>query len=64
MMCPEGNLWVDETPSRGALTARRSKSTAAYRAALDLYAGELLPEDRYEWVEGRRESCANSTLHC
>ena len=28
---------------------------AAFRAAIDLYAGELLPEDRYEpWVEQRR----------
>jgi hypothetical protein len=28
---------------------------AAFRAAIDLYAGELLPEDRYEpWVEERR----------
>ena len=57
VMCPEGNLWVDvDAFEEAALTARRSKSTAAYRAALDLYAGELLPEDRYEeWVEGRRE---------
>jgi DNA-binding SARP family transcriptional activator len=28
---------------------------AAFRAAIDLYAGELLPEGRYEgWVEERR----------
>jgi predicted ATPase/DNA-binding CsgD family transcriptional regulator/predicted negative regulator of RcsB-dependent stress response len=38
-----------------AATARRSKDPAAYRAALDLHAGELLPEDRYEeWAEDRR----------
>ena len=37
-------------------TVRCSKDPAAYRAALDLYAGELLPEDRYEeWAHGRRE---------
>ena len=35
--------------------ARRTREPAAYRAALDLYAGELLPEDRYEeWAEDPR----------
>jgi len=35
--------------------ARRAQDPAAYRAALDLYAGDLLPEDRYEeWAENRR----------
>jgi hypothetical protein len=29
-------------------TARLAKDPAAYRVALELYAGELLPEDRYE----------------
>jgi DNA-binding SARP family transcriptional activator len=37
-------------------TARRGRDPAAYRAALDLYEGDLLPEDRYEeWAEGRRQ---------
>ena len=37
--------------------ARRSRNPAAFRAAIDLYAGELLPGDRYEeWTEGRREA--------
>ena len=28
----------------------------AYRATIDLYSGDLLPEDRYEgWAENRRE---------
>ncbi len=36
--------------------AQRSGDPADYHAALDLYGGELLPEDRYEdWVVGRRE---------
>jgi hypothetical protein len=38
-----------------AAKARRLRDPAAYRAA-DLYAGELLPADRYEaWAEDRRE---------
>ena len=56
VLCPEGQLWVDADAFEDAATrARRSLDPAAYRAALDLYSGELLPEDRYEeWAEGRR----------
>jgi predicted ATPase/DNA-binding SARP family transcriptional activator/DNA-binding CsgD family transcriptional regulator/Tfp pilus assembly protein PilF len=56
VLCPEGQLWVDaDAFGDAAATARRSKDPAAYRAAIDLYAGDLLPEDRYEqWAEGRR----------
>jgi predicted ATPase/DNA-binding SARP family transcriptional activator/DNA-binding CsgD family transcriptional regulator len=56
VLCPEGQLWVDVDAFEGsATTARRSRDSATYRAAIDLYAGELLPEDRYEeWAEGRR----------
>jgi predicted ATPase len=40
---------------RAAATARELGTPAAYRAALDAYGGELLPEDRYEdWAESRR----------
>src|SRR5262249_1532793 len=39
-----------------ALEARRAATPAALRAALALYAGELLPETRYDdWPAGRRE---------
>jgi predicted ATPase/DNA-binding SARP family transcriptional activator/DNA-binding CsgD family transcriptional regulator len=57
LLCPGGQLWVDVDAFEGtAATARRSREAAAYRAAIDLYAGELLPGDRYEeWTEGRRE---------
>jgi DNA-binding SARP family transcriptional activator len=57
VLCPEGELWVDvEAFEEAAATARRSKDPAAYRVALDLYAGELLPEDRYEeWAQDRRQ---------
>ena len=56
-LCPEGQLWVDvEAFEEAADTARRSRDPAAYRAAIELYSGELLPEDRYEeWAESRRQ---------
>jgi predicted ATPase/DNA-binding SARP family transcriptional activator/DNA-binding NarL/FixJ family response regulator len=57
VLCPGGSLWVDvEAFEEEAATGRRLRGQAAYRAALDLYTGDLLPEDRYEeWVENRRE---------
>lgn len=56
VLCPGGNLWVDvETFEDTAVSARRSRDPAAYRAAMDLYAGDLLPADRYEeWAEDHR----------
>jgi len=46
---------VDEF-ERGAAHARETGSPGAYRAALALYGGELLPENRYEdWARTRRE---------
>jgi DNA-binding SARP family transcriptional activator len=49
VLCPQSDLWVDaEAFEEAAATARRSQTPATYRAALDLYAGDLLPEDRYE----------------
>ncbi|HEY6055607.1 MAG TPA: AAA family ATPase, partial [Gaiellaceae bacterium] len=45
--------------AQAAAVARRLKTAGAYRAALDLYAGELLPENRYDdWAELRREELA------
>src|SRR5919107_3535680 len=56
-LCPGGELWLDvEAFEEAAATARRSREPAAYRAALSLYAGELLPKDPYEeWAEVPRE---------
>ena len=56
VLCPEGRLWVDvDAFDDAAATARRSRNPATYRAAIGLYADELLPEDRYEeWAEGKR----------
>jgi DNA-binding SARP family transcriptional activator len=55
-LCPDGPHWVDvDALEEAALTARHARQTAAYKAALVLYSGELLPQDRYEgWVEQRR----------
>ena len=63
-LCPEGRLWVDvETFEGAALAARRSRRPAAYEGAVELYAGELLPEDRYEeWAEGRRRELREAYL--
>ena len=42
-----------------AADARRARTPAAYRAALSLYGGELLPENRYDdWAEERRDELA------
>jgi predicted ATPase len=42
-----------------AANARRTGAPAAYRAALAIYGGELLPENRYDdWVAGRRDELA------
>lgn len=56
VLCPDGPLRVDvEAFESAAAAARRSRDTTAYRVALDLYAGDLLPEDLYEpWAEDRR----------
>jgi predicted ATPase/DNA-binding SARP family transcriptional activator/DNA-binding CsgD family transcriptional regulator/Tfp pilus assembly protein PilF len=55
-LCPDGQLWVDvEAFEAAAVTARHSSDPAAYRATINLYSGDLLPEDRYEdWAEDRR----------
>jgi predicted ATPase/DNA-binding SARP family transcriptional activator/DNA-binding CsgD family transcriptional regulator len=55
-LCPEGPLWVDVgTFEEAVATARRAQDPVAYRAAVDLYAEDLLPGDLYEgWAEERR----------
>jgi len=56
LLCPDSPLWVDvEAFEEAADTARHAMAPVAYQVAIDLYAGELLPQDRYEpWVEQRR----------
>jgi predicted ATPase/DNA-binding SARP family transcriptional activator/DNA-binding CsgD family transcriptional regulator len=64
VLCPEGRLWVDaEAFEEATAAARRSGRPAAYEAAAELYAGDLLPEDRYEeWAEGRRRELREAYL--
>jgi DNA-binding SARP family transcriptional activator len=57
VLASTGGLEVDvEGFERAAALARETADPDAYAAALRLYAGELLPEDRYEdWAVGRRD---------
>ena len=50
-------LWIDvEAFEVAAAVARRMPEQSAYEAALGLYGGELLPDDRgEEWAASRRE---------
>jgi hypothetical protein len=50
-------VWVDVAVfDAAARAARGSPDPAAYRAALDRYAGDLLPDEPYEdWATSRRE---------
>lgn len=54
---PGGGLEVDaEAFERAADAATRTRDEDAWREALRLYGGDLLPDDRYaEWAEGPRE---------
>src|SRR5215204_1961995 len=64
VLCPRGDLWVDvKAFEEATATARRTRNPGAYRAALALYAGELLPGDRYEeWAEDRRQELRHTWL--
>ena len=63
-LCPDGELRVDvDAFEEAAAEARRSGLPAAYRRALGLYAGDLLPRDRYEeWAEERRAGLRRTHL--
>jgi predicted ATPase/DNA-binding SARP family transcriptional activator/DNA-binding CsgD family transcriptional regulator len=56
-LCPDAPLWVDiESFEDAARAARRVRDPAAHRAAIELYTGEVLPQDLYErWADERRE---------
>ena len=62
--CPGGELWVDvDAFEEAAAATRRSREPTAYRAALDLYGGGLLPGDRYEgWTEESRRRLRETYL--
>jgi predicted ATPase/DNA-binding SARP family transcriptional activator/DNA-binding CsgD family transcriptional regulator len=63
-LCPQDSAWVDvKAFERAAQEARGSRQLAAFRAAVDLYSGDLLPRDRYEeWAESRREELLGTYL--
>lgn len=56
-LCPSVPLRVDVDAFMAASdAARRTGEPAAYHVALELYRGDLLPDDRYEeWIIPRRE---------
>ena len=63
-LCPDGALRVDvDAFEHAAAEARRSGEPASCRRALELYAGDLLPRDRYEeWAEERRAGLRQTYL--
>ena len=63
-LAPAGAAWIDvDAFAAAAADARQRGDPAVYRAALDLYAGDLLPEDQYEeWSTNRREALHQECL--
>lgn len=61
-LCPDSPIWVDvDAFENAAAEATGSLEPAAFRAAISLYAGDLLPENLYEdWAEERREDLRRS----
>ena len=55
---PRLAIWVDAVAFEAAAAeAHRRRNPDAYRSALALYAGDLLPDDRYKpWAGDRREA--------
>jgi predicted ATPase/DNA-binding SARP family transcriptional activator len=64
VLYPGGMVEVDVDAFEAAVArARGTGELSDYRAALELYGGELLPEDRYEaWAVGRREAVSEAHL--
>jgi DNA-binding SARP family transcriptional activator len=57
-LCSRGDVWVDvDAFEEAAVSACRSRDPAVYRAALDLYGGELLPSARRDSC---RDACADA----
>ena len=63
-LCSGDPAWVDVNAFElAAKEALGSRQPAAYRMAIELYSGDLLPRDRYEeWVERRREELLRTYL--
>ena len=54
----QDGAWIDlDAFEDAAAEARRARDPVAYEAAIGLYGGDLLPEDRYEdWARSRQEA--------
>lgn len=63
-LSPQRSLRVDvQAFEQAAARARRSRGPSEYRAAIDLYAGDLLPDDRFEeWALQPREDLRQTHL--
>ena len=61
---PVTDLWIDVGAFElAAAEANRARTPVAFRAAIELYRGDLLPEDRYEdWAASRRDSLRESFI--
>ncbi len=65
-LSPTVSVTVDvDTFYAAASAARLSDDPRAYNVALDLYAGEVLPDDLYEdWAARRVKGCATCSCSC
>src|SRR4051794_25492419 len=61
---PDGETEIDvDVFEQAAADARATSELADYRRAIELYGGELLPEDRFEtWAATRRETLNETHL--
>jgi predicted ATPase/DNA-binding SARP family transcriptional activator len=63
LSAPAGLSTDVEQFEQAARQARSTSTPEAYQAALRLYTGELLPQDRYDdWASGRREDLQQTYL--
>jgi len=63
-LAPDSAIEVDVVLfEAAAVAARHARDRSAFEQAIDLYNGDLLPEDRYEdWAAGRREGLRETFL--
>jgi DNA-binding SARP family transcriptional activator len=64
LLVSPGELWIDvHAWSEAARQARLAGNVASHRAAVDIYSGDLLPEDRFEeWAMARRDELREEFL--
>ncbi len=64
-LCPNLNPWIDvEAFEDAAAQTRMNRIPAEFSTALDLYSGDLLPDDLYEeWTSERREALRRERMN-